>query len=81
MPNFRLERVDDELLLFDPAQTKVLYCNDTASLIWELCDGKRTAPEIIALLSETYPDASEAIPGDVNATLRQFHEHGAIEYA
>ena len=80
MPDYRLEKMDDELLLFHPAQTKILYCNDTASLIWQLCDGTRTAQEIVTILSEAYPDAADVIARDVDATLKQFLDHGAIEY-
>lgn len=80
MPDYRLEKMDDELLLFHPAQTKILYFNESASLIWQLCDGTHSAPEITAILVEAYPDAADAISGDVDTTLNLFHEHGAIEY-
>ena len=72
--------MDDELLLFHPAQTKVLYCNETASLIWQLCDGTHSASEIAALLAEAYPESADAISGDVAATLQRFLKHGALEY-
>jgi hypothetical protein len=72
--------IDGELLLYHPTQTKILYCNQTASLVWELCDGRRTVQEIITLLSEAYPEAAETICADVEAILQQFHQHGAIEY-
>lgn len=78
--DYRLELIDDELLLYHPGQTKILYCNQTASLVWNLCDGQRTAKDITALLVEGYPEAAEAIPGDVEVTLGQFLEHGAIEW-
>ena len=45
-PDYRLEAIDNELLLYHPAETKILYCNETASLIWQLCDGQRTLQEI-----------------------------------
>jgi hypothetical protein len=76
---FRLETLESELLLYDPGQTKTIYLNPTASLIWQMCDGKHTVDEIIALLQESYPDAAEGIPRDVAAALDQFSEHGAIE--
>ena len=78
--DFRLEQMDNELLLFHPAQSKVLYCNETASLIWQLCDGQHSPPEIIALLADSYPEAANEIAKDVETTLKQFHAHGAIEY-
>jgi len=77
-PGYQLEVLDGEVLLFNPAREQILYCNETAWLIWQLCDGERTGDEIIALLVAAYPEAAEAIPGDVKATLIEFARHGAI---
>jgi pyrroloquinoline quinone biosynthesis protein D len=77
---YRLEMIDNELLLFHPAQAQILYCNETASLIWQLCDGQRTPQEIMALLAAAYPEAADTITEDVAATLGQFSQHGAIEF-
>ncbi len=79
-PDYRLEKIDNELLLFHPAQTKIMYCNETASLIWQLCDGQSTPQEIVALLAAAYPEAADTIADDVQATLQQFAQHGAIEF-
>jgi hypothetical protein len=79
-PDYRLESIDGELLLYHPGQTKILYCNQTASLVWGLCDGQLSVGEITGLLSEAFPDAADTIPADVKATLEQFHQHGAIRY-
>jgi hypothetical protein len=57
-----------------------MYCNSTASLIWGLCDGQRTVQDIIALLSAAYEPAAAAVAADVEATLNQFHQQGAIGY-
>ena len=78
--DYRLEMIDDELLLYHPGETKIMYCNQTASLVWGLCDGGRTVADITTLLVESYPEAADAIPGDVKTTLSQFLEHGAIEF-
>ncbi len=72
--------IDDELLLFHPGEGAILYCNPTASLIWQLCDGQHTVQEIAALLGAAFPEAAEAIAADVEATLQQFLRHGAIEF-
>jgi hypothetical protein len=80
MPEYRLEKMDDEMLLLNPAKTKILYCNDTASLIWQLCDGTHSTPEIAAILIDAYPEAADVIAADVEATLKQFLEQAAIEY-
>jgi len=78
-PDYRLEPMDQELLLFHPERGTVLYCNETAALIWQLCDGQRTVEEIVALLVEAYPEAADSITGDVEATVREFTAHGALE--
>ena len=80
-PHYRLEKIDDELLLYHPSQTTIMYCNPSASLIWQLCDGERTVEEIISLLSAAYEQPLEAITTEVTTTLQQFHQHQAIEYA
>lgn len=79
--DYRLEMIDNELLLFHPAQTKILYCNQTASLIWQLCDGQRTLSDITRLLAEAFPGAAATIARDVQDTLQQFLQHGAIGLA
>jgi hypothetical protein len=77
--DYRLEELDGEMVLYHPTETKILYFNQSASLIWQLCDGERTADEMIRLLSATYPESAEEIAADVQATLQQFEQHGCIE--
>jgi hypothetical protein len=79
-PDFKLEKMDDDLLLYHPDENKIFYCNETAALIWQLCNGERTPEEISALISAAYPEAADAIVAQVESTLRQFHEQGAIDY-
>ena len=75
---FNLEEIDDELLLYHPAKTKAVYLNETAALVWQLCDSKRSVSEIISLLEENYPESSN-IRSDVEATLKQLADNGAVE--
>jgi hypothetical protein len=77
---YLLETIENELLLYHPVETKVMYCNQTASVIWQLCDGERTVQQIVDLLVEAYPEAAEEIARDVRATLQQFSDHGAIHF-
>ncbi|MEM7346610.1 MAG: PqqD family protein [Chloroflexota bacterium] len=79
-PDYRLEQLDDELLLYHPTRTSIMYCNETASIIWHLCDGQRTTEEIVSLLSAAYEQPPETVLADVDAVLCQFYEHQAIEY-
>lgn len=79
-PDYRLEELDDELLLYHPAATKTIYLNQTASLVWQLCDGVRTVSEIAELLCESYPDAADTIRADVESAVERFAEHGAVSF-
>jgi hypothetical protein len=77
---YRLEELDGELLIYHPTASTVVYCNQTASLIWRLCDGTHTAAEISALLSGAYPEAAASIPDDVTDTLRTLTQQQVIEW-
>ena len=79
-PDFKLDKLDDEFVLFHPAQNTVFYCNETAALIWALCNGERTAQDIGALLTAAYPEAAGEITAQIKDALRQFYEQGAIEF-
>jgi hypothetical protein len=80
VPNseFHLEEFDGELLLYHPGLTKTVYLNPTASLVWQLCDGQRSAREIMELLRESFPDDSAGIEKDVTTTLEMFDQYGAV---
>ena len=77
--DYRLEQLDEELLLYHPNGEKIVYLNQTGSLIWGLCDGNHNTEQIIDLLSQAFPEAADAIPSDVKTTLKAFKEAGCIE--
>jgi hypothetical protein len=78
--DYRLEEIDGELLIYHPTESNVVYCNQTASLIWHLCDGTHTTAEINNLLSDAYPEAATSIPVDVAATLQTLTQQQVIEW-
>lgn len=80
-PDYRLEMLDGEALLFDPAQRRLVHCNETAALVWRLCDGQRSVGEIVQLLVEAYPDAADEVPQDVQRVLTQLLDADAIHLA
>ncbi len=77
-PDYRLEVMGDEILIYHPTQTKVVYCNATAALVWQLCNGELTVEEIIDLLANAYPEARDAVPAQVRDTLQRFLAEGVI---
>ncbi len=75
------EIVGKEVLLYHPGQTRAVYLNPTAAVIWGLCDGRRSVGEIVRLIGETYPDAGGALMDDVLATVNQLKESGILVVA
>jgi hypothetical protein len=76
--HFLAERLDEDVLLYHPGRTKTIRLNQTASLIWTLCDGKRTIGQITALLAASFPDDQDRILNDVEAALQRFAGEGAL---
>lgn len=72
-----LEEVDGENLLYGRVAMKAHYLNESASVIWKLCDGARTVGEIIDVLTDAYPD-NPTIADDVHRALDQFITEGTL---
>ena len=75
---YHLEKMDNELLLFNPQDRVVLYLNESASVIWQLCDGQHTVQQIADLIAEAYPEAVPTILSDVQETVAMFKDKGAV---
>jgi Coenzyme PQQ synthesis protein D (PqqD) len=76
--HIEVEVVEGEVLLYHPQETRAIYLNPTAAVVWGLCDGKRTVSEIIRLISESYPDAGQNLNDDVLVALKQLEESGVL---
>ena len=75
---FKLERFDNEILLYSVTDTTAVYLNETAFLVYGMCSSGQTIGEIIALLEEAYPDQKSTIRADVTAALDQLIDNGAL---
>jgi hypothetical protein len=75
---FKLERFDNEILLYSVAGTTAVYLNETAFLVYGMCSSGQTIGKIIALLEEAYPDQKPSIRADVTAALNQLIDNGAL---
>jgi Coenzyme PQQ synthesis protein D (PqqD) len=78
--NVEAEVIDGEVLLYQPQQTRAVYLNPTAAVVWGLCDGRRSIREIIRAIDESYPDAGADLKEDVLATLNQLQESGVLVF-
>ena len=74
----KVEVIEGELLLYHPGQTRAVYLNPPAALIWSLCDGSRQVYEIMRLIGESYPESKENLTEDVLATLQQLSDSGVL---
>jgi hypothetical protein len=75
-PGRLCEEMDGEYLVYSPGDGKALFLNESAALIWNLCDGQRSVQDIIDLLSNTYPGIDMAV--DVQATIDRLSLEGII---
>jgi hypothetical protein len=70
--------LDGEFMIYHSGEGRAVYLNETASLVWKLCDGTRSLAAIEALLGDAYPDA-EGLSTDVDDAIRVLLEHGVLE--
>lgn len=80
-PGYAAEQVDDELLLYHSGRTTVVYLNQTAFMIWQLCDGQRSGTEIMALLAAAFPADGDAVTRDVIEAFQQLVTQGVVVVA
>jgi hypothetical protein len=73
------EDTGHEVLVYLAGGDKTLYLNDTAAIVWRLCNGEQTGNDMIAMLVEAYPEAAQAIPTEVADTLQSFIDKGLIQ--
>jgi hypothetical protein len=72
------EILEGEVLLYHPGQTRAIYLNPSAAVIWGLCDGRRSVREIVRVVGESYPDAGAELAQDVSTVVRQLRESGVL---
>lgn len=77
-PHIETEVIGNEVLLYHPQQTRAVYLNATAALVWGLCDGKRTVREMVSLIGREYSESRDSLMGDVLITLNELQESGIL---
>jgi pyrroloquinoline quinone biosynthesis protein D len=76
---YTVEWMDNESLIYRSPSKMAIYLNETATVIWKLCDGTRTVKEIIDLLVEAFPDAASDVRADVKETIDELVRDGALQ--
>jgi len=76
---YTVEWMDNEALIYRRPANTAIYLNETATVIWHLCDGARTVKEIIDILVDAYPDAAADVRADVKETIEELVRNGALQ--
>jgi hypothetical protein len=77
-PDYKVEEFDNEVLLYSVRDSKGVYLNVTACVVWELCHKCQSVEEIVTLLEEVYPQQKAAIREDVVLAIESLVENGAL---
>ena len=71
---------ESETMLYDPETEALHVLNATARLIWENCDGKHTAEDMVAIIKTRYAGGQDSdVLRDVQATLDTFAARGLLQ--
>lgn len=73
------EDTGHEVLVYLPGGDRTLYLNDSAAIVWRLCNGGLSGADIADLLEEAYPDAADTLRAEVAATLQDLLAQALIE--
>jgi Coenzyme PQQ synthesis protein D (PqqD) len=79
--DFTSEVMDGEHLIYSHGMKKAIYLNDSAAVIWQLCDGRRCVREIVDMLAEAYPDQRDELYNDTIEAVELLHREGAVRFA
>lgn len=77
-PDVTAVEIDGRIALFTPSSGQVAVLNESASLVWSLCDGRRTeaglVTEVVALTGAPVAEVGR----DIATILHRLHSLGAL---
>jgi hypothetical protein len=74
-----LTELEGEGVLYDYDRMVMVYVNDSARAIWDLCDGHRTVGEIVDILANAFQNAGDQVGPDVQDVVKQLAREGLLE--
>ena len=77
-PVFVLEQLENDFQIRRNSDDMAVFVNQSAAILWELCDGQRSLGEVKKLLKDAYPEAKSEIEEDINQSVSLLVEHGAL---
>ena len=70
-----VNEVPDGYIIYQTAADRVHYLNNTAAVVFELCDGARGAEDIVSRVSKMFEGASES---DIEACIESLLAEGLV---
>ena len=71
--------LDGEAVVYDEDSGNLHHLNQTATLVFSLCDGTATVPELAADLSQAFGMPADQIEQQVRSLLRKFRRMELLE--
>jgi hypothetical protein len=71
--------VNGEAVLLDIERGEYFSLNFVGSRIWELCDGTRSATEIVSVIYEEFDVAKDVITADTQEILDELEKEKLVE--
>ena len=65
------QKAANDFLLFDMDSGNYYSLNEVGSRIWELCDGRQTVAQVVAILAAEYDAPAEDLQADALQLLEQ----------
>lgn len=73
-----VEAMGSEQVLFGQARATAFFLNETAALVFSLCDGQRSVEAIVGLLADAYPESAAQVRADVLSVLGNLTAEGVL---
>ncbi|MCK6440240.1 MAG: PqqD family protein [Planctomycetes bacterium] len=80
-PNVSYSSLDGEVLVIDTSRRKSHRLLETASFIWQRCDGRNTVDDIVAAMTSVYDVAHDDAERDVREMVGQWIDAGIAKQA
>jgi hypothetical protein len=78
-PTIEVAPLQEELMLFDPAQSKFFVLNQTMAFVWNGCDGGASLGDIATRLTEEFSGVDlEVAMRDVHAAAAELTSLGLL---
>jgi Coenzyme PQQ synthesis protein D (PqqD) len=71
-----VNEVPDGYIIYQTAVDRVHYLNNTAAIVFELCDGARDADDIVSRVKKMFEDAAE---DEVEACIQNLLKEGLVQ--